>query len=87
MTKDNTDKALVEQAGHNSAPGTAAQNLRKTECSGFNQQQFKAGEEMHRPVRFMLDPERPAGGDTVTLSYTFFDVTELAQRSSGKPKT
>ncbi len=38
------------------------------------------------PVRFMLDPALPADVDTVTLSYTFFDVTELAQRSRAGDK-
>lgn len=85
--KNLQDKALVAQAVPNIAPSTAAPHLRKTECFCFRQQPFKPGEEKHMPVRFMLDPAMPAGVDTVTLSYTFFDVTELAQHSSVKPKT
>ena len=85
--KNMQDKQLVAQAVPNIAPSTAAPHLRKTECFCFKQQPFKPGEEKHMPVRFMLDPAMPAGVDTVTLSYTFFDVTELAQRSSGKPKS
>lgn len=85
--KNLQDKTLIAQAVPNIAPGTAAPHLRKTECFCFKQQPFKPGEEKHMPVRFMLDPELPPGTDTVTLSYTFFDVTELAQRSSEKPKS
>lgn len=85
--KNMQDRDLVAQAVPNIAPWNAARHLRKTECFCFNQQPFKAGEEKHMPVRFMLDPELPADVDTVTLSYTFFDVTELAQHSAAKPKS
>ena len=84
--KNTQDQALVAQAVPNIAPGTAAPHLRKTECFCFSQQPFKAGEEKHMPVKFMLDPALPKGIDTVTLSYTFFDVTKLAQRAS-KPRS
>ena len=73
------DHDIVAQAVPNIAPWDAARHLRKTECFCFNQQPFKAGEGKHMPVRFMLDPALPASVDTVTLSYTFFDVTDLAQ--------
>lgn len=73
------DHDIVAQAVPNIAPWDAARHLRKTECFCFNQQPFKAGEGKHMPVRFMLDPALPASVDTVTLSYTFFDVTDLVQ--------
>ncbi len=85
--KNMQDQALVAQAVPNIAPGTAAPHLRKTECFCFNQQPFKAGEEKHMPVRFMLDPALPKSVDTVTLSYTFFDVTKLAAQSAAKPRS
>ena len=74
------DRAVVAQAVPSVAPWNAAKHLRKTECFCFRQQAFAAGEAKRMPVRFMLDPELPADVDTVTLSYTFFDVTELALR-------
>ena len=74
--------AVVGQAVPSVAPWAAAKHLRKTECFCFNQQPFAANEEKHMPVRFMLDPELPADVETVTLSYTFFDVTELAHGRS-----
>ena len=76
------DKEVVGQAVPSVAPWNAAKHLHKTECFCFSQQPFKAGEAKHMPVRFMLDPELPADVDTVTLSYTFFDVTELAQQNA-----
>lgn len=76
------DQDVVGQAVPAVTPGKAAKHLKKTECFCFNQQPFKAREAKNMPVRFMLDPELPSDVHTVTLSYTFFDVTELAQRSA-----
>jgi cytochrome c oxidase assembly protein subunit 11 len=71
---------LVAQAVPNVAPWQAAKHLRKTECFCFNNQPFMAGEEKMMPVVFLLDPELPADVDRVTLSYTFFDVTDVAMK-------
>jgi cytochrome c oxidase assembly protein subunit 11 len=75
---------VIAQAVPNVAPWNAARHLRKTECFCFNNQPFAAGEEKRMPMRFMLDPELPADIDTVTLSYTFFDVTQVAGRPGEK---
>ena len=84
-------EAVVGQAVPSVSPWNAAKHLRKTECFCFNQQPFAANEEKHMPVRFMLDPELPNDVETVTLSYTFFDVTELArgraEPASKEPKS
>lgn len=77
------DRALIAQAVPNVAPWDAARHLKKTECFCFNNQAFAAGEEKIMPVRFMLDPALPTSVDTVTLSYTFFDVTETAATVAG----
>jgi cytochrome c oxidase assembly protein subunit 11 len=69
------DEAVIGQAVPSVAPWNAAAHLHKTECFCFNQQAFAAEENKRMPVRFMLDRALPAGVDTVTLSYTFFDVT------------
>jgi cytochrome c oxidase assembly protein subunit 11 len=69
---------LVGQAVPSVTPWNAARYLKKTECFCFRQQPFKAGEQKLMPVRFMLTPDLPADVDTVTLSYTFFDVTAQA---------
>ena len=74
------DHAMVAQAVPSVTPWNATRHLKKTECFCFRQQPFAAGEEKRMPMVFMLDPELPAEVDTVTLSYTFFDATEFAQR-------
>ena len=89
--RNQQDEAVVGQAVPSVSPWNAAKHLRKTECFCFNQQPFAANEEKHMPVRFMLDPELPKDVETVTLSYTFFDVTELArgraEPASKEPKS
>ena len=70
---------LVAQAVPNVAPWNAAKHLHKTECFCFSNQPFKAGETKEMPVRFMIDPALPPEVDTVTLSYTFFDVSASVQ--------
>jgi cytochrome c oxidase assembly protein subunit 11 len=80
-----SDRTLFAQAVPSVTPLDASRHLRKTDCFCFRQQEFKPHEARDMSVRFMVDPELPAGVDTVTLSYTFFDVTELARRESGGP--
>lgn len=83
VAENQLDRDVVGQAVPAVAPGKAARHLKKTECFCFNQQPFKAREAKNMPVRFMIDPELPADVRTVSLSYTFFDVTELAQQTAG----
>ncbi len=76
------DHDLVAQAVPQVAPWDAAKYLKKTECFCFNNQTFKAGEEKKMPVVFTIDPELPAFIDRVTLSYTFFGVSDVALRQN-----
>jgi cytochrome c oxidase assembly protein subunit 11 len=80
------DAAVIGQAVPSVVPWSAASHLHKTECFCFSRQPFKPLEEKQMPVRFMIDRSLPADVDTVTLSYTFFDVTQTAGREdSGTP--
>lgn len=76
--RNRTEKAMVGQAQPSVLPWNAAKYIRKTECFCFTQQPFDAGEYKDMPVVFMIDPALPKDVTTVTLSYTFFDATELA---------
>ncbi|MGH8455868.1 MAG: cytochrome c oxidase assembly protein [Stenotrophobium sp.] len=84
--KNLEDKDLVAQGVPKILPLSAATRLHKTECFCFSQQAFKPNELKHMPVRFVIDASLPKDVDTVTLSYTFFDVTKLAQQSADKPR-
>ncbi len=82
-----TDAEVIGQAVPNIAPWDAAAHLHKTECFCFSHQAFAADEARHMPVRFVVDPELPAEIDTLTLSYTFFDVTRTAQSEATAPNS
>ena len=66
--------AVTGQAVVSYGPRLAGQYVRKLECFCFTQQTLAAGETRRMPVSFVLDASLPADINTVTLSYTFFEV-------------
>lgn len=87
IARNTSDLPVIAQAIPNIAPMDATKHLKKTECFCFEQQVFKPGEEKRMPVRFVLDPELPKFVDTVTLSYTIFDITQTAAASAAATGT
>lgn len=73
-----THKVMVGQAIPSIAPAVGALHFHKTECFCFTRQRFGAGEGRDMPVRFMVDKDLPKDINTLTLAYTFFDVTQQA---------
>lgn len=69
---------MVAQAIPSIVPSRAAQYFHKTECFCFHQQPLKAGETAEMPLQFIIDQDLPRDIHTITLSYTIFDVTEMA---------
>jgi cytochrome c oxidase assembly protein subunit 11 len=69
---------MVGQAIPSVAPGQAALYFKKTECFCFQRQPFEASEGRNMPVSFIVESDLPEDIETITLSYTFFDVTETA---------
>jgi cytochrome c oxidase assembly protein subunit 11 len=76
--KNTTGRDMVAQAIPNVSPTNAAAFFHKTECFCFNRQPLKSGQEANLGLVFIVDPELPSGINTITLSYTLFDVTERA---------
>ncbi|MDG0968742.1 MAG: cytochrome c oxidase assembly protein [Porticoccaceae bacterium] len=74
--KNLTGKDMVGQAIPNVLPNNAADYFHKTECFCFNNQPLAAGDEADLAVVFIIDPDLPASVNTVTLSYTIFDITD-----------
>jgi cytochrome c oxidase assembly protein subunit 11 len=66
--------AMTGQAVVSYGPAYAGQFIRKLDCFCFTQQTLAAGETRRMPVTFVLDGGLPADINTVTLSYTFFEV-------------
>lgn len=56
------------------APQHSAAYFRKLECFCFEQQALQANEKRRFPVVFVIDPKLPKDVNTITLSYTFFEV-------------
>ncbi|MBB3063591.1 cytochrome c oxidase assembly protein [Microbulbifer rhizosphaerae] len=77
-----TGRDMVGQAIPSLVPFKAAGYFHKTECFCFNQQILKAGESAELPLRFIVDPDLPPSVNTITLSYTLFDVTERVKPES-----
>lgn len=75
-----TGDARVAQATPSVTPWEAGKYLNKTECFCFTRQEFQPGEVRDLPLTFVVDPALPEHVDTLTLSYTFFDATEVAAR-------
>jgi cytochrome c oxidase assembly protein subunit 11 len=78
LVRNPTDKTMVAQAVPSLAPGMAAEYFHKTECFCFERQVLAPGEEMEMPMRFLVAPDLPRSVESVSLSYTLFDVTQLA---------
>jgi len=77
--ENQTDRMLAGQAIPSIAPGWAAQYLKKAECFCFSRQEFEPYKERKLPVRFVIDPALPDTVNDMTLSYTFFDITNKNQ--------
>jgi cytochrome c oxidase assembly protein subunit 11 len=70
-----SDRPITGQAIPSYGPSNAAQYFKKIECFCFTQQTLAPGEVRRMPVVFVIDPEIPAELNTITLSYTFFEVS------------
>jgi len=69
---------VVGQAIPSYGPRVAAQYVKKLECFCFQQQTLAPHERRVMPVVFVVDAALPAEVNTVTLSYTFFEVEGAA---------
>jgi cytochrome c oxidase assembly protein subunit 11 len=73
--------AMIAQAIPSVSPARAAEYFHKTECFCFNQQPLDGQSEALMPLQFIVDQDLPSDIKTITLSYTIFDVTNMAQGS------
>ncbi len=68
------DAETIGQAVPSYAPRQSGPYFRKLECFCFEQQALGAHETKKFPVVFVIDPKLPKDVNTITLSYTFFEV-------------
>ncbi len=78
FVRNTSDHVMVAQAVPSLAPGSAAEFFHKTECFCFTRQVLAPGQSLEMPMRFFVSPELPRGQESISLSYTLFDVTQLA---------
>jgi cytochrome c oxidase assembly protein subunit 11 len=68
------NRRMSAQAIPSYAPQQASAHFNKLECFCFNQYTLEAGEKKSWPVVFVIDPKLSKDVNTITLSYTFFEV-------------
>ena len=72
--RNRRDTAMVGQAVPSVSPSAASTYFNKIECFCFGKQTFAAGEQRDLPLVFVIHPDLPENIETITLSYTFFEV-------------
>jgi cytochrome c oxidase assembly protein subunit 11 len=77
-----TDRKMTAQAVPSVVPFKAANYFHKTECFCFNQQPLSAGESTELGLSFIVDLDIPKQVNTITLSYTLFDITEQQEKTT-----
>lgn len=80
------DRAMQAQAIPSYIPMAATQYFRKLECFCFKQQSLGPHEAKQFPVVFVIDPKLPKNVNTITLSYTFFEVGGNRTVSASSPQ-
>jgi len=78
FARNPTPRAMVAQAIPSISPARAAEFFHKTECFCFNQQPLDSESSAEMPLQFIVDQDLPRDIKTITLSYTIFDVTDMA---------
>ena len=67
-------RPVTAHANMSTAPINAARWISKQECFCFTTQTFAAGETRELPVVFRVTADAPKDMDTISLSYTFFEL-------------
>ena len=81
--RNNQDRAVTGQAIPSYGPQLAAQFFKKVECFSFDKHTLGPGEVRQMQVVFVVDPALPKAINTITLSFTFFEVEGGAALRSG----
>lgn len=79
--QNRSEKAITGVSTYNVTPQQAGQYFNKVQCFCFEEQRLRPGEKVDMPVFFYIDPEfatdpKMRGINHLTLSYTFFKVSE-----------
>jgi len=72
--ENTSEHPVTGQAVPSYGPQLAAEYFRKLDCFCFTKQSFEPHETRRLPVVFVIDPKLPKDVNTITISYTFFEV-------------
>lgn len=82
--RNNSNREINGQAIPSYSPQLLGKHLKKLECFCFSKQVLKPNEVRQMPVQFMIEPSLPTNYDTVTISYTFFDLGSDSVAGAGR---
>jgi cytochrome c oxidase assembly protein subunit 11 len=74
---------ITGQAVPSVTPGESAPHFKKIECFCFTRQTLKPGETREMPVRFVVDAGLDNDVQTITLSYSFFNIDKASAEKYG----
>jgi cytochrome c oxidase assembly protein subunit 11 len=80
--RNNSDRAVTGQAIPSYGPQLAVRYFKKLECFCFTQQTLQPGEARQLPVVFVIEKGLPEDVNTITLSYSFFEIEGTAKKTS-----
>ena len=79
--RNNSSRPVTGQAIPSYGPQAAARYFKKLECFCFTQQTLQPGETRQMPVQFVIERGVPDDLNTITLSYSFFEVEGTGRQS------
>lgn len=83
-----SDKPILARASYNVVPEQTGAYFQKLECFCFDDQTIAAGETRKFPMQYFVAPEMVADRETagvteITMSYTFYPVSDDSAASTG----
>jgi cytochrome c oxidase assembly protein subunit 11 len=80
--RNTSDRTVTGQAVPSYGPQLAVRYFKKLECFCFTQQTLQPGEARQMPVVFVIERGLPDDMNTITLSYSFFEIEGTAKKAS-----
>jgi cytochrome c oxidase assembly protein subunit 11 len=83
LVRNLAQEEITGQAIPSVTPGESAPHFKKIECFCFTRQTLKPGETREMPVRFVVDAGLDKDVQTITLSYSFFNIDKASAQKYG----
>jgi cytochrome c oxidase assembly protein subunit 11 len=79
--RNTSTRAITGQAIPSYGPQLAERFFKKLDCFCFTQQTLQPGESRQLPVVFVIESGLPQDVNTITLSYSFFEIEGAARKA------